>query len=754
MDIEKMISSMSLEEKAGMCSGQDFWHTKAVKRLGIPAVMVSDGPHGLRKQEMTTDNLGINDSIKAVCFPTGCTLAASFDREVLHKLGDTLGNECQAEDVSVILGPGVNMKRSPLCGRNFEYYSEDPYLSSELAANMIQGVQKHNVGTSIKHFFVNNQEHRRMSSSSNLDERTAREIYLASFEGAIKKGKPWTVMCSYNRINGTYSAENSKYLTDILRNEWGFEGLVVSDWGAVNNRVNDIKAGMDLEMPSANGRTDAKIVQAVKDGELKEEVLDQAVRRILTLIEKYTEHKDTNAVFDRDADHEIAKKMAAECLVLLKNDGLLPLDAKEKTAFIGQFAKKPHYQGGGSSHINSSKVESAFECCSNQDIIYATGYPLNEDVIHEDMIKEAKEAAANAKNVVIFAGLPDSFESEGFDRSHMRLPDCQNHLIEEVAKVNSNIVVVLHNGSPVEMPWINNVNAVVEAYLAGQGAGYATAQVLFGEVNPSGHLAETFPLKLEDNPSYLFYRGEVDQVDYREGVFIGYRYYDTKKMDVLFPFGHGLSYTTFEYSNLNIHMNRIISKYDMDQLDIKVTVDITNTGTRKGKAVPQVYVAPPKGEVIRPVHELREFAKVELMPCETKTVEFTLGNRAFAYYDMDLMDWFIDSGSYEIQIGESCRDIRVKDSINIEWMLKPTIITEDTIVMDLFKVPEIREVLNLVIKGYSQSMNSSEENNSLGEGTAEMMETMMKSMPLRKIIDFVLDMGYTKEAEMLQNLIS
>ena len=515
-DIKAIVKQMTLEEKAGMCSGEDFWHLKSVERLGIPSVMVSDGPHGLRKQDQEADHLGANDSIKAVCFPTACATACSFDRDLLYKLGETLGDECQAQNLSVILGPAVNIKRSPLCGRNFEYFSEDPYLASEMAGAHIKGVQSKNIGTSIKHFAANNQEYRRMSCSSEIDERTFREIYLGAFETAIKEGKPDTVMCSYNKINGEFASENHKLLTEILRDEWGFEGYVMSDWGAVNERVKGLKAGLDLEMPGSGGYTDAEIVSAVKDGTLEESVLDTAVERILNIIFKYTDNRQEGR-FDLEADHQIAKKIAEESMVLLKNDGILPLKAGEqKIAFIGKFAEKPRFQGGGSSHINSFKVESALDAVkAYTEVAYAQGYDVKEDKIDEAMLKEAVETAKNADVAVIFAGLPDAFESEGYDREHMGMPDCQNYLIQEILKVQKSVVVVLHNGSPVEMPWADDVSAILEAYLCGQAVGAAEADILFGKVNPSGKLAETIPYHLEDNPSYLNFPGDGQKVEYK-----------------------------------------------------------------------------------------------------------------------------------------------------------------------------------------------------------------------------------------------
>jgi beta-glucosidase len=602
--IKDLIAKMTLEEKAAMCSGADFWHTESCERLGIPASMVSDGPHGLRKQDDKADHLGVNESIKAVCFPAGCGTAASFNRDLLYHMGETLGNECQAEGVSVILGPAVNIKRSPLCGRNFEYYSEDPLVASEIAGSLIRGVQSKHVGTSLKHFLANNQETRRMSVNEIIDERTLNEIYLAAFEGAVKKAKPWTVMCSYNRINGTYAAAHHKYLTETLRDKWGFDGYVMSDWGAVNDRVEDLKAGLDLEMPSSMGVNDKLIVEAVQNGTLEEKVLDTAVERILNIVYRYTENRDTEAVFNLDHDHEVAKKVAEETIVLLKNENVLPLTEGEEIAFIGKYAKKPRYQGGGSSHINSHKITGALdaaEAAGNTHIVYAQGFDDKEDKTDEVLLAEAVETAKKAKAAVIFAGLPDAFESEGFDRKHMRMPDCQNELIERVAAVQPNTIVVLHNGAPVEMPWADRVKGILEAYLGGQAVGGAEYAILFGKVNPSAKLPETFPKQLEDNPSYLAGFGEGDHVEYREGIFVGYRYYDKKKMDVLFPFGYGLSYTTFAYSNL-----RLDKKTMKDTEELTVSVDVTNTGDRTGKEVVQLYVADKDSTVIRPVKELSQ----------------------------------------------------------------------------------------------------------------------------------------------------
>ncbi len=727
MNVKELVAKMTLEEKAGMCSGSDFWHTQGVERLGIPEMMVTDGPHGLRKQNGEGDHLGLNDSVKAVCFPAGCATASSFDRDLIYSMGEALGEECQAENVGVILGPGANIKRSPLCGRNFEYFSEDPYLASEMAASQIKGVQSKNVGTSLKHFYANNQEHRRMTSSSVMDERTAREIYLAAFEGAVKQAKPWTVMCSYNRINGTYAAENVESLTDILRGEWGFDGFVVSDWGAVNDRVPDLKAGLDLEMPASMGMNDKKIVEAVKNGRLDEAVLDRAVERILDVLYRFEENRDKNAVFHYEEDHALARKIASECMVLLKNEGVLPLKEEEETVFIGAFAEHPRYQGGGSSHINAWKVDSALEMAKGYPVVYEKGFDIKEDRIDEALINRAVEAAKKVKTAVIFAGLPEAFESEGYDRKHMGLPECQNRLIEAVCEVNENVVVVLHNGSPVEMPWVGKVKGVLEAYLGGQAVGSAVLDVLYGKVNPSGHLAETFPVKLQDNPSYLYYTGEGDKVEYREGVFVGYRYYDKKEMDVLFPFGHGLSYTTFSYSNMKLDKTAI-----KDTESVTVSVDVTNTGNVFGKEVVQLYVCPPAGEVIRPVKELKGFEKVALMPGETKTVTFTLGARAFAYYDCDIKDFYVETGVYGIALGQSSRKLLAEKELRVEASARKKVkLTLNTTFGDILKIPGAGEKIKELMAKTPFEGEMPED-----EGSAEMMEMMMQYMPVRAMLSF------------------
>lgn len=733
-DIKKLISEMTLEEKASLCSGSDFWHTEPIERLGIPKTMVSDGPHGLRKQDDKADHAGINDSIKAVCFPAGCATAASFNRELIYKMGETLGNECQAEGVSVILGPAMNIKRSPICGRNFEYYSEDPFVASEMAGALIAGVQSKNIGTSPKHFLANNQETRRMTASSNVDERTLREIYLAAFEGAVKKAKPWTIMSSYNLINGKHATESKEYLTDILRDEWGFDGYAVSDWGAVFNRAKELEAGLDLEMPSSNGENDKKIVEAIKTGTLDEKVLDTAVERILTIVYRYEDNKDTNAIWDLDADYKVAKEIADETIVLLKNENnILPLQADKKIAFIGKYAEKPRYQGGGSSHINSKKVGSALEYVKKYaEITYAKGYDDKEDIIVDELLNEAVKVAEEADVAVLFVGLPDKFESEGFDREHMNMPSCQIELIDKVCQVQKNVIVVLHNGSPIEMPWIDKVSGVIEAYLSGDACGEAVADILFGKVNPSAKLPESFPLKYEDNSSYLSYLGEGNNVNYTEGVFVGYRYYDKKKMNVLFPFGFGLSYTQFEYSNLKLDKK---SMKDTDTL--KVCVDVKNVGNVEGKEIVQLYVSDVESKVIRPINELKGFDKISLKPGETKTVSFELDKRAFAYFNTTLHDWHVESGDFLIRVGKSSRDIECEERVYVESTVRvPVTYTLDTPIIDIRADERAYEIAKPYIK-MDMLLNDGEEGSAAAESISrEMMDAMVTYMPLRGMLSF------------------
>ena len=727
MNIKELIKEMTIEEKASLCSGLNFWNTKSIERLNIPSIMMTDGPHGLRKQADAADHLGLNKSIESTCFPTASALACSWNRDLVNDLGVALGKECQSEDVSIILGPGVNIKRSPLCGRNFEYYSEDPYLSSQLAKHQIQGTQSQGVGTSIKHFAANNQEERRMIIDTIVDERTLREIYLASFETAIKEANPWTVMCAYNKLDGEFCSENHKLLTEILRDEWGYEGVVVSDWGAVVDRDKALHAGLELQMPADEGRGDAIIVEAIKNGTLSEDVLDRSVERLLTLTFKAIENKKDNTTFSKEDHHELARKIAGECIVLLKNEGnILPLAKTEKIAVIGDLAKKTRYQGGGSSHINPTKIDNAYEEIVNlvgqENVLYSRGYDLNIDDINEELVNEAKELASKADKVVLFIGLPERYESEGFDRTHLNMPINQESIVKELQSINENIIVVLSNGSPIEIPFINDIKGLVEGYLTGQASGKAVADILYGEVNPSGKLAETFPLKLSHNPSYLSFPGKGDKVEYQEGVFVGYRYYDTKEIDVLFPFGHGLSYTNFEYSDLKVNKNEI-----NDNEKIIVTMKVKNTGDICGKEVVQLYVSDVESNISRPAKELKGFEKVSLNPGEEKEISFELDKRSFAYYNVDIRDWHVETGKFEILIGKSSKDIVLKESITVNSTveIKKTI-TKNTAVGDIATHPAIKPLMDAMMAQFGEM--------DLGDGN--MFVEMMKYMPLRAIATF------------------
>ncbi len=728
MDIKSIVSKLTLEEKASLCSGADSWHTKPIPRLSIPSAVLSDGPHGLRKE--ITDSEGQRaGTVPAVCFPTGGAVACSFDRSLIRRMGEALGEECQAEHVHVILGPAANIKRSPLCGRNFEYLSEDPYLAGEMAASHIQGVESQGVGTSLKHFAANNQETRRMTVSAEIDERTLREIYLSGFETAVKKGKPTTLMCSYNKINGVYSSENKKLLTDILREEWGFEGLVMSDWGAVNRRPDGVLAGLDLEMPSSHGINDAEIVKAVKEGRIREEDVDIVAGRVLKLVYDSIAREKEGITYNKEEHHALARKIAGESMVLLKNENaVLPLEAGKKIAFIGKFAEEPRYQGGGSSHINSYKVTGALEAVKDIcPVSYAQGYILDEDRTDENLLAEAVKTAQEADVAVIFAGLPDSFESEGYDRTHMRMPECQNQLIEAICKVQKHVVVVLQNGSPVEMPWADKVEGILESYLGGQAVGGAQVDILFGLVNPSGRLAETLPLKLSDNPSYLNFPGENDKVEYKEGIFVGYRYYDKKDMEVLYPFGYGLSYTTFEYSGLKADTSEIT-----DTETIRVSVTVKNTGNRAGKEVVQLYVGSLPGSekaAIRPVRELKGFEKIELQPGESKEVTFILDKRSFAYYNSELPGWYVEDGAYEISVGKSSRELVASLSVTVHPSapLRPRY-TMESAVGDLLKNEKARSRFEAFYTKLFPGRESKEE--------ILMAEALLQQVPVHSICSF------------------
>lgn len=753
-DVKNFVAKMTLEEKASLLGGGDFWHTKEIERLVISKFMLSDGPHGLRKQSQDGDCLGINDSIKAVCFPAACATASSFDTELLNHIGETIGEECQAEDVAIVLGPAVNIKRSPLCGRNFEYFSEDPYLSGKLAAAYIKGVQSKHVGTSIKHFAMNNQETRRMSISADADERTMREIYLPAFEIAVKEAQPKTVMCAYNKVNHVYSAENKWLLTNVLRKEWGFEGFVMTDWGAVSDRVEGVRAGLELEMPGDTSKNNAKIVEAVQTGKLDESAVDEACERILTVLYDYYDNRKEHAVFDREADHKVAVKTEEECAVLLENNGILPLKKEASIVYIGEYAKKPRYQGGGSSHINAYKVSSALQVAEerNRNVTYVKGFSADGGSSDESEMEQAVRAAEQADVVVVFAGLPDAVESEGFDRKNMRLPDEQNILIEKVLDVQPNTVVVLHNGSPIEVPWAQKAAAILEMYLGGQGVGEATDHILFGETNPSGHLAETFPYRLEDNPSYLNFPGDEKSVRYSEGIYVGYRYYEKKKLPVRWAFGHGLSYTRFEMSNL-----KISEEHTSEKDTILVSIDIKNVGSCYGKEVVQLYISDLGKTPGRPVKELKGFAKVGLNPGEKSSVSFRLTGRDFAYYDERIHDWYAPSGEYAVMIGSASDEIAEQKTIQFTTdrnLLQS--VAGDTTVGELLKDARTLPVIMGLMKKFEHVAASySGEGEGLGAGESQMNQAMMEYMPLKSIPSFVPmnDEQYTALLTMFQEAI-
>lgn len=662
MKHQDLINQMTLEEKAGLCSGEDYWHFKSIDRLGIPEIMVTDGPHGLRKQAVDKESAGVSNSYPAVCFPTAATTACSWDPDLLYEMGQALGDECRKEKVSVLLGPGVNIKRSPLCGRNFEYFSEDPYLAGKVGASFVNGVQSKGIGTSLKHFAANNQEKRRMTVSTVADERTLREIYLAPFETTVREAQPWTVMNAYNRLNGVYCAENKWLLTDVLRDEWGFKGIVITDWGAENDRVDGLIAGQEVEMPSSGGLNDKKIVEAVRNGTLDEKVLDERVDKVIDIILRSKETLG-DYTYDTAEHHELARKVAGQSMVLLKNDdNILPLKKDITVAVIGEMARSPRYQGAGSSQINPIKIDCAFDSLIEAGVktIYAAGYDKRTDEVNDGLIKDACRIAEKADVALLFIGLTDSYESEGYDRNHMRLPNSHNALVDAVAKVNPNTVVVLSGGSTVEMPWLSKAKGLLNAFLGGEASGAAIADILTGKVNPSGKLSETYPLALSDNPSYKYFPGTEVTTEYRESIFVGYRYYDKAEKEVLFPFGYGLSYTEFKYSALKLNKKKM---NDTDELT--VSFKVKNVGKVDGAEVCQVYVSAPDSDIFKAKKELKGFKKVFLKAGEETTVTVTLDKRAFAYYNVNIHDWHVESGKYEILVGSSSRDILLNGAVNI-----------------------------------------------------------------------------------------
>ena len=661
-----LIAQMTLEEKASMCDGLDYWHSQPVERLGIKSIALNDGPHGIRKKGNPEENTDVLLGVPAICFPTASATACSWDPDLIYKMGEALGDECRKEQVSVLLAPGTNIKRSPLCGRNFEYFSEDGLLAGEMSAAFINGVQSKGIGTSLKHYAANNQETRRMTVNAVVDERTLRETYLLPFEIAVKKSQPWTIMNSYNRLNGTYAAENKWLLTDVLRDDWGYEGVVITDWGAENERVPGLIAGQEIEMPTSSGIGTKLIIDAVNNGELDVAVLDAAVDKIIELTKKAEPMLGKEYTYDSDAHHNLAREIAAQCMVLMKNDGnILPLKKDAKIALIGEMAHTPRYQGAGSSLINPIKLDCAYNTMKEMgaSFTFSKGYALKKCKYNKalELIVEAKNKAKAADVAVVFVGLTDEYETEGADRHHLSIPPMHNLLVEEVVKANPNTVVVLSGGAAVEMPWADKVPAILNMFLTGQAGGSAVCDILFGDVNPSGKLSETYPLALEDNSSYNYFPGTTVSVEHRESIYVGYKYYDTAEKDVAFPFGFGLSYTTFEYSDLKVSADKI-----KDTDTVTVSFKVKNTGDVDGAEVAQLYVNDVESTIYRPVKELRGFKKVFLKAGEEKEVEITLDKRAFAYYNVNINDWHVESGDFRILVGASSRDIKLDATIYVE----------------------------------------------------------------------------------------
>ena len=742
---KKIVAQMTLEEKASLCSGETAWSTQAIPRLGVPSIFMTDGPHGLRKAE----GFDFTNSVPATCFPTASGLASSWNKELVKRVGEALATESQANDVQILLGPGINMKRSPLGGRNFEYFSEDPVLSGKIAAAFINGVQSKGVGTSLKHFAANNQEFERMSNSSVVDERTLSEIYFPAFEIAVKEAQPWTVMCSYNKLNGVYASENEYLLTDILKKKWGFQGFVVSDWGAVNDRPLGVAAGLNLEMPASGGFNNKKIVDAVKKGTLSESKLDEIVIETLAITLKAKDSHQQGIVVDKAKHHTLAREASGESIVLLKNsNSILPLKASaKKVAIIGAFAKKPRYQGAGSSQVKPTQVENAFDelqkLAKGTTFSYAEGYTSAGDT-NATLLNEAVKNAKSAETVLLFAGLPDVYESEGYDRANMDLPAGHNQLIEAIAKVNKNVVVILLNGSAVSTPWKKEVAAIVEAYLGGQAGGGAIADVLTGKVNPSGKLSETFPMRLEDTPTAIDFPSKDGVANYGEGIFIGYRYYDKKKIEPNFPFGFGLSYTTFSYSDIKANMT---SAKDSDA--ITIAVKVKNTGKVAGKEVVQLYVHEQDAALSRPENELKHFEKIALAPGEEKTVQFQLTSRDFAYYSTNAHDWIVKSGQFDIRVGSSSRDLPLQQTLDIQStkILTP-VFTRNSLLKEFKQTKNSAVIYEALTRSFTGSTKKAETEE---EKKAEaFMIAMLADMPINK---FLLLSGGKFTEEQLQALL-
>ena len=732
------VNDLTLEEKASLTSGGDAWHLQGVETKGIPGYMITDGPHGLRKSlASSTGETDLNDSVPATCFPPAAGLSSSWNPELIHKVGETMAEECIQEKVAVILGPGVNIKRNPLGGRCFEYWSEDPYLAGHEAVGIVAGVQSKGVGTSLKHFAANNQETDRLRVSANISQRALREIYFPAFEHIVKTAQPWTIMCSYNRINGVHSAQNRWLLTDVLRDEWGYEGIVMSDWGADHDRVASLNAGLNLEMPPSY--TDDQIVYAARDGRIQPEQLDRMAQGMIDLVNKTRAAMSIDDYhFDVDAHDEVAHQAAIESMVLLKNDGnILPVAANAKIAVIGEFARIPRYQGGGSSHITPTKMTSVLDTLAERgaDVTFAPGFTLDLEPADAKLETEAVETAKNADVVLMFLGLPEAAESEGFDRETLDVPAKQVELLNAVAAENENVVVVLSNGSVVSVaPWAGNAKGILESWLLGQSGGPALADVIFGKVSPSGKLAQTIPMDINDDPSMINWPGEEGHVDYGEGVFVGYRYYDTYDKAVDYPFGFGLSYATFAIDGVNVAKTGANTAH--------VTATVTNTSDVDAAETVQVYVAPGKASVARPKHELKGFRKVFLKAGESAEISFDLDERAFAYWSEKFNDWHVEAGEYTVEVGTSSRDIAAVAVVTLDGDGKALPLDEWSTFGEWADDPVGSKIVTSVYaEGEAGNLPQLPDN--------DMMRMFLKSMPINSMPMLMSDGGKAITAFML-----
>lgn len=738
---EPDVSELSIDQQAALGSGADFWTTVAVG--SIPSVLLTDGPHGVRRQTGATDHLALAGSEPATCFPPAVGLGQSWDVDLVRRVGAALGRESRALGVDVLLGPGVNIKRDPRCGRNFEYYSEDPVLTGALGAAWVDGLQSMGVGASLKHFAVNNVEHDRLRSSSDVDPRPLREIYLRAFSHIVRKAAPWTVMCSYNRINGVHSAQNYWLLTELLRGEWDFDGVVVSDWGAVRDRVASVAAGLDLEMPGGGGATNEAVVAAVRSGELDPAAVERAARRVAVLAQRARCGRAGQVDHDPAAQHAFAREVASRCIVLLKNEAILPLAGHQSIAVIGEFAEQPRYQGGGSSRVEATQVDIPLTeiraLAGSAQVRFAEGFST-DDPTDTTLRSDAVEVAASSDVAVLFLGLAAQQESEGFDRTDIELPTDQLELLAEVVRQQPNTVVVLAHGGVLRLaPVAELAPAIVDAGLLGQAGGGAVADILFGKATPSGRLTETVPVRLSDTPAYLDFPGENSHVRYSEGVFVGYRWYDARDIEVTFPFGHGLSYTSFEYSDLAVTS-------DGDRVIVQVTV--TNVGDRAGREIVQCYLAKPDSAIFRPPRELAGFASIELEPDASDRVSIIVDRSELAYWETRADRWHVEDGEYQVYVGASSRDIRTRATVSVRGDRLQLPITLDSTLGEVMEDPTAAPLLEFLAE-HSPFGSSAESDGLGGDALGIDMERMIQSLPLRMVVGFMRDTAVTEELEQI-----